>query len=307
MSGEIKLFCGDFIPVYMSRVFALFFVLLYTVGCVNSQSQVDNRFIPMQPLPEQLKECSGLVELGDGFFLGLNDSGNTADLWVFNDNPQYPVKKIKVKGATNEDWEELASDDEFVYIGDTGNNSGTRKELSVYKIRRSALFESEEVSCEKIHFSFPDQKKFSPSGKHNFDCEAMVCIGDSLYVFTKNRGNGKTDAYGFPKVPGTYSAKKFGAFEAGGLVTGAAYRSVDSRGQLALIGYTVEDQGYHPFILDFSGITIPDFFKTNPVRYTYDGKLQTESILFFGPDTVLITNEEEHGDEGFIYKVILDK
>ncbi|MBK9104286.1 MAG: hypothetical protein IPL92_06885 [Saprospiraceae bacterium] len=291
----------------MSRVFVLFVVLLYAVGCVNSQTQVDNIFIPMQPLPDQLKECSGLVELGDGFFLGLNDSGNTADLWMFNDNPKYPVKKIHVVGATNADWEELASDDEFIYIGDTGNNSGTRKDLTVYKVKRSGLFESEEVRAEKIQFSFPDQKKFSPSGKHNFDCEAMVCIGDSLYVFTKNRGNGETDAYGFPNVPGTYSAKKFGSFDAGGLVTGAAYRSVENHGQLALIGYTVEDQGYHPFILDFSGIKVPDFFKADPVRYTYEGKLQTESILFFGPDSVLITNEEEHGDEGFIYKVILNK
>mgnify|MGYP000864486283 CR=1 FL=1 len=290
----------------MLRIFFLFIALLYTAGCVNSQSQVDNRFIPMQPLPDQLKECSGLVELGDGFFLGLNDSGNSADLWLFNDNPKYPVKRIQVKGATNADWEELASDDEYVYIGDTGNNSGTRRDLTVYKVRRSGVFESGEVSAEKIHFSYPDQKKYSPSGKHNFDCEAMVCIGDSLYVFTKNRGNGKTDAYGFPKMPGTYTAEKFGSYDVEGLVTGAAYRSVETHGQLALIGYAFEDQGYHPFILWFSGISVPGFFKADPKRYTYVGNLQTESILFFGPDSVLITNEEEHGDEGFIYKVILD-
>ena len=290
----------------MLRVFFLFSAILYTVGCVNSQGQIDNRFIPMQPLPDQLKECSGLIELGDGFFLGLNDSGNAADLWLFNDNPKYPVKGIHVKGATNADWEELASDDEYLYIGDTGNNSGTRKDLTVYKVRRSGVFESGEVTAEKIHFSYPDQKKFSPSGKHNFDCEAMVCIGDSLYVFTKNRGNAKTDAYGFPKLPGTYKAKKLGSFDAEGLVTGAAFRTVDSQGQLALIGYTFVDQSYHPFILEFSGITIPYFFKNKPVRYTYEAKLQTESILFFGPDNVLITNEEEHGDDGFIYKVILD-
>ena len=247
-----------------------------------------------------------MVYLGDGLYLGLNDSGNPPDLILFTLDHADDVKRIRITGATNNDWEELSVDDQFVYIGDTGNNSGNRKDLVIYKVRKEEILAGTSAKAEKIEFTYPGQKKFKPSNTHNFDCEAMICVGDSIYLFSKNRGNGQTDVYGFPNVPGNYKARHLGSFDAGGLVTGADFREKDGNGELALVGYTFKEKGYHPFILYFDHIKMPGFFASDPSRFTFKGKLQTETILFENGRRVLISNEEEHGDKGNIYRVNLD-
>lgn len=263
--------------------------------------------MPVAPLPQELKECSGLVELGDGIYVGNNDSGNPAELYVFSLDSGSGVRRVKVKGASNYDWEEMASDDEFIYISDSGNNSGNRKDLAVYKVSRIELLQKDEVTAEKIAFSYPKQKKFEPSNKHNFDCEAMVSVGDSLYLFTKNRGDSRTDLHSLPKTTGTFVATYLDSYDADGLITGAAYRTDGHRAELALIGYTVEGKGYHPFILHFPEVMGTAFFKSSVQRMTFDGTLQTETIFFHDTHSVYITNEAEHGDKGFIYQVNIEK
>jgi hypothetical protein len=250
-------------------------------------------------------ECSGMVYLGDGLYLGLNDSGNPPDLILFTLDHSDDIKRIRITGASNIDWEELSTDNEFVYIGDTGNNSGTRKDLAVYKVRKEEIIAGTSAKAEKIQFVYPEQKKFKPSNSHNYDCEAMICIRDSIYLFSKNRGNGQTDVYSFPNSPGTYKARRLSSYNAGGLVTGADYREINGLGELALVGYTFQDKGYHPFVLYFRNITVPGFFTSASRRYTFEGRLQTETILFDEGRQVLISNEEEHGDKGYLFKVIL--
>lgn len=290
----------------MTNKISTLFLLLIFVSCQNTQAQPVDSLMPVAPLPSVLKECSGMVDLGDGLFAGTNDSGNAAEIYVFHiaGGPE-SARKVTIKGAVNHDWEELAADDEYIYIGDFGNNSGTRKDLTIYRIQRLDLLREPLARADKIEFTYPEQKKFKPSNTHNFDCEAMVCVGDSLFLFTKNRGNAKTDLYSLPKVPGQYKANHMARFDADGLITGAGYRINDHKARLALIGYTTEDKGYHPFVILFSPLSGRDFFKAPAQRYMYTGKMQTESVLFLDDQTVYITNEEEHGDQGFIYRSVL--
>lgn len=276
--------------------------LMPIVAC--SQTEVPG-FIPVMPLPEELKECSGLIDLGDNIFVGLNDSGNKPELFRFSADPKSMVRSYDIQAASNQDWEELASDDYFLYIGDMGNNSGQRKNLVIYKVPRQDLFSGQSLTIEKIHFSYGDQKKFKASNDHNFDCEAMISLGDSLYLFTKNRGNGQTNVYPCPKTPGTYVLHKTDSFDAEGLVTGAAYYAEGKNSQLALIGYSFEAQGYHPFIIHFTGFTGNHFFSGSPKKITFDGNLQTETILFADRNSVMISNEAEHNDAGYLYRVYL--
>lgn len=286
-----------------------FWLLLsvFHIQCATGQTDSYQELLVMTSLPSELKECSGLLDLGDGLYAGVNDSGNPAELIVFHTGSQSNglVRHINIKGASNHDWEELASDDEYLYIGDTGNNSGTRKDICIYRVSRPDVLRLNEVFADKISFSFSEQKKFTPSNKHNFDCEAIVCVGDSLYLFTKNRGNSKTDLYAVPKIPGKYEARHMDRFDAGGLVTGAGYRSNGSLDQLALIGYTTEEKGYHPFIWRFSPVRGNQFFKAPSKQWLYSGSYQTESILWLDDQTVVVTNESEHGDPGFIFKAQL--
>jgi hypothetical protein len=291
----------------MSNLVYLSVFFLVSSACASSQSDPDPALKVISKLPGQLKECSGMVAMGEGLYLGHNDSGNTPDLILFTLGGENDVKRIRINNATNVDWEALATDDEYVYIGDTGNNNGTRKDLAIYKVKKEDILSGLQANAEKIMFSYPEQKKFKSSNTHNFDCEAMVCVGDSLYLFTKNRANEKSDVYGLPKIPGPYNAKHHGSIEAGGLITGADSRMIGGDGHLVLVGYMVRDKGYHPFLLYFDHFTIPGFFKTIPTRYTFSGKLQTETVLFEEGASVLVSNEEEHGDLGYIYRVNLNQ
>ena len=276
--------------------------LCLALSC-TSEVAYDAKLEPVGHLPSQLKECSGLVSLGNNEFIGLNDSGNPAELVMFSLADTSEPRIIKINGANNHDWEELAADDRFIYIGDVGNNLGNRKNLGIYRVQRDHILSETEVAADQIRFDYPEQKKFLPVRKHNFDCEAMICVGDSLYLFTKNRKNHKTDLYRIPKIPGTYHAKHLGQFDANGLVTGAAFRSSDAGNELALVGYTDENKGYHPFIVYFDHVDGTHFFEASAKRFVFDGKEQTESILFADGQHVLLSNEENHGSKGFVYQV----
>ncbi len=281
-------------------------LLVLSFACVSNRTP-GPEFKPIIPLPAELDECSGLIYLGNGLYAGLNDSGNDAELFIFKLSHQPDTRTVKITGASNHDWEELTADSSYVYISDTGNNSGNRKDLKIYRISKAELIQNDEVPAEEIAFYYPEQKKFEPSNKHNFDCEAMICAGDSLYLFTKNRGNSKTDLYSIPKKPGNYQAKYHDRFDAMGLITGADFRQTPVKNSLVLIGYTVEGKGYHPFILYFPDVKGTEYFKGPFERMMFDGKLQTETIFFHDGRSVYVTNEEEHGDKGFIYQVDIQK
>lgn len=281
--------------------------LLLGLACTSTIT-LDPKLQTLAALSSELDECSGMISLGDSLYVGNNDSGNPAELYVFSlQKIPRATKTVKISGAQSVDWEELAADEEFVYIGDTGNNNGSRKDLAIYKVKKEDLRQQDEAKAEKIEFSYPEQKEFTKAKKHNFDCEALICIGDSLYLFTKNRGNSRTDLYSLPKTAGKYKAKHIDSYDAGGLVTGADYKQTDTGGELVLIGYNTEEKGYHPFLIYFYEIQDLAFFKSPSMRLTFTGSLQTESVLFAGDQKVYVTNEEEHGDKGFIYQIDIQK
>ena len=132
------------------------------------------------------------------------------NLYVFKLSKKPDVKTVKIENAKNTDWEELAEDETYIYIGDFGNNSGKRKDLVIYRVNKIDLLGERDVTADRIEFDFPEQIDFTGSGQTNFDCEAMVSIGDSLFLFTKNHGNLKTNLYSLPKTPGDHSAKTTG-------------------------------------------------------------------------------------------------
>lgn len=256
-------------------------------------------------LPGGLKECSGIAELGHNKFVAANDNGNTPNLYVFSINSKEKPRSVLVKGVENNDWEELAADKDHIYISDTGNNGGKRQNLMIYKIKKNDLLSQDEVNAEIIRFSYREQTKFKDSNQHNFDCEALICVDDSIYLFTKNRGDLKTNLYGFPNKPGQYEVSILDSFDAEGLVTGADYRKQGQLGELALIGYKTNGKSSYPFVIYFPKVTNNGFFKGEHHRWDFEDVLQTETITFQNGHDVWITNEEEEHADGFIYKLSL--
>jgi hypothetical protein len=290
----------------MFQIEKFFFIPFLAIAC-GSATDTDAPLTVVSPLPEQLKECSGLIQLGNDSFIGLNDSGHPAELLLFKLGSTSAPQVINISGAGNHDWEELTMDEQYVYIGDIGNNTGTRKDLVIYRVRKEAILKDTEAKADEIFYTYPEQESFLPAKKHNFDCEAMVCVGDSLYLFTKNRLNYKTDLYSLPKIPGNYGARHLGQFDAQGLITGAAFRNSNSGNELALVGYTDKKEGYHPFIIYFDGVNGTRFFETSSNRFSFKGTQQTETILFFDERHVYISNEGKHGDQAFVYQVEVKK
>lgn len=158
-------------------------------------------------LPPSLQEISGLESLDGERFVAINDGGNSAELYVLNHHGELE-KTVKVLGATNQDWEALASDGSYLYVGDIGNNLNKRKDLCVYKIALQDIRQATEVKAEKITFNYSEQVAFPPNGEQKrYDAEGMAYYQSFLWIFTKINDvpwSGKTLVYKLPIEPGNY-------------------------------------------------------------------------------------------------------
>src|SRR5688500_306852 len=67
---------------------------------------------PVMELPAILPECSGMAWMGDDTVIALNDSGFKTQLYLFSIRGKKEVRVVKVKGVKNNDWEEIADDDD---------------------------------------------------------------------------------------------------------------------------------------------------------------------------------------------------
>lgn len=162
-----------------------------------------------------------------------------------------PAQLKESSNYPNTDWEDITADATYIYIGDTGNNDGDRTDLKILRIKKSDLATGTatiSVTADAISFSYADQSDLSSNSNINFDCEAMMSVGDSLYLFTKDREDLQTRCYQLPKTPGTFAVSPVAAFNTRGKVTDAAYDP--AIGTLALLGYM--DKKNDSFIWFFS-------------------------------------------------------
>src|SRR5690606_1970170 len=185
---------------------------------------IENYQIKTLKISEKLDEISSL-EFYDGHYWGQNDSGGEPELYKISPQTGKIVQTVKITNAENRDWEELAFSEEYVFIGEFGNNLGNRKDLSILYFPISKLNSKEEsisVEVEKIEFTYPEQKNFSPGNrKTNFDCEAFFFYNGKLHLFTKEWTNLSTTHYTLEVKPGKQQAKKLETFKTNYMVTGA--------------------------------------------------------------------------------------
>ncbi|MBM9537994.1 hypothetical protein [Desulfobulbus alkaliphilus] len=211
-------------------------------------------------IPDEVHETSGLL-FYDSRLWTFNDSGGEPVLYAIDQSNGTVTQRVRVNNVHNHDWEDITRDDTYLYVGDFGNNAGTRTNLAVYKVPLAALPKSgdAEVEAEIIRFRYPDQVSFAPSRTHNFDCEAMIAAGDFLYLFSKNRGDLRTNLYRIPKKPGNWVAETLDNFNSGGLVTGADFTK--EHNEVILTGYNRFRGEYIPFLwllFDFKGFNFLD-------------------------------------------------
>lgn len=242
-------------------------------------------------LPNEVDETSGLIFYADGFWTH-NDSGGEATIYKLDTVTGQVIQRITLAGINNRDWEDLAQDEEYIYVGDFGNNAGNTANLAIYILEKSAIPSSGDatISAEKIQYSYPDfPGKIDKRRDNNFDCEAMIATETSLYLFSKNRGDNKSKLYQLPKVAGNYIADLLMTFNSSGLVTGADLNP--NNNELILVGYTNND--WIPFLWVMFDFEDEDFFSGNKRRIDMLNMTatQTEAICYTHGKTGILTSE----------------
>ncbi|QGY44496.1 T9SS C-terminal target domain-containing protein [Maribellus comscasis] len=284
----------------MKKILSMLFLLMYFISCSTESNSVSEKpedknkktvlkVVPQSfiaEIPLQVEESSGLL-LYNNLLWTFNDSGGENKLFGLDFSGEIK-KEVAVENAINVDWEDIAQDDKHIYIGDFGNNNGERKNLKIYKIKKSDIDSMDTVEAVEIKFSYKEQTDFNYQPLSNsFDCEAITDFNGELIIFTKDWVNETTSVYKIPKTEGEYLLTLTDTFNVNGLVTGADI-SPDEK-TLAMVGY----KDFKPIVWVFSDITENGFFGGKEIYMELDDifSAQTEGICFTGNDSLLISCE----------------
>ena len=169
------------------RLFSIIIILFFLTSCVSSY-----------PISNQLSEISGIENPVGSVCISINDSGDEPVLYIMKSDGII-FHKIFIKGAKNVDWEDLSSDDDFLYIGDIGNNRNQRKDLKIYRVQINDLLEyyidgelnhnlPDTIKAQSYALNYPDQMRFPPEeSRMNFDSEALTYADGKILILSKDR------------------------------------------------------------------------------------------------------------------------
>ncbi len=226
-------------------------------------------------LPDALSESSGLAFFNDDLWTH-NDEG-VDEIYKIDQTTGEILQSVLIANSNNKDWEDLAEDSEYLYIGDFGNNGGDRTNLRVYRVAKNSLG-GLIANAEKIEFSYSDQTDFTENHNNNdYDCEAFFYHNDSLHLFTKNWVNNKTRHYTIPRIPGVHVAQLRDSLDVDGLITGA---DIGEDGVISLLGYTEVGFNFLWLLYDYDD---HHYFSGNKRKINLGTALtnsQTEGITF---------------------------
>lgn len=242
-------------------------------------------------LPTEVEETSGLIYYSNGFWTH-NDSGGQPIIFKLDTLSGEVIQRITLNNVINIDWEDIAQDDEFIYIGDIGNNTGNRDDLAIYIIDKSDIPDSGDnnVDVEKITFSYSDYPgKIDKRNENNFDCEALIATDNWIYLFSKNRGDNKSKLYQLPKTTGEQTAQLITTFNTAGLITGADLNK--EKNELILVGYT--NNSWIPFLWIMFDFENENFYSGNKHRIDMLNVVatQTEGICYINGKRGIISSE----------------
>lgn len=108
--------------------------------------------------PESSGAAASTVE--DGLYYTLNDAGGAATLLMFDETGDFRGEQL-VEGATNTDWEDLASGPcpaavdaaSCLYIADIGDNDGARDTITLWVVPETSETIVDAVACT---LAYPD-------------------------------------------------------------------------------------------------------------------------------------------------------
>jgi len=238
-------------------------------------------------LSDELKEISGIQFINDSLLVAHNDGGNGPMLYLLNPNSGKIIKRVVVKGVKNTDWEDIALDGNYLYIGNFGNNENKRKNLSIIRVSWKDALVKDTVNSEFMTFEYGDQKAFPPEKKAlNFDTECMVFADGFLWLFTKNR----TDP--FDGISNVYRVKFQENTHA--ILKKEYFIKIGSKGWM-FDSVTGGDFAYGYFYLTTYNRVLKYLFSegkfTLVKQYKYNEYNQKEAITVIKDDQIYVANE----------------
>lgn len=151
------------------------------IACPNYKSEILSRF------PSALPEASGLIHGSGNFWWSHNDSGDGPFLYAVDPKGKL-LGKVEVQGAKNVDWEELtagpclgkSAQERCLYIGDIGDNSKRRDDVTIYVVREPTPKDQKINLLATLSLRYPDR----PANSEAFVYDVQ---GKQFLIFTKER------------------------------------------------------------------------------------------------------------------------
>ncbi len=267
------------------------YLFLLLLGCntakkpVNDGSKTLVSFKTIATTPKELVESSGLTVI-DRKLYTHNDSGNETVLFEL-DTLGKLQNSTSLSYLNLRDWEAVTSDDQFIYLGDFGNNRGDRKDLAIYKIALNTLA-TPLPPFERLLINYTAQQDFTPRNQqHEYDLESMISIQDSIYLFSKDWSTLQTSIYKLDKKAGPHPLQSTATLPVRSLVTDATFNGAN---RVVLTSY---DRGLQPYIIilqyDRGTFTLKERIPL-PVESS-----QIEAITYYGTqdgiETYYLTSE----------------
>jgi hypothetical protein len=144
---------------------------------------------------KEINESSGIVasRTTPGLYWTHNDSGDGPFLYTMDERGVH--KGVwRVTGATARDWEDIAAGPgpergtNYLYIGDIGDNRGTRAEIKIYRVREPLVTPADATSSKTKPIPTEDAETIRlryPDG--DYDAEALLVhpVSGNVYIVTK--------------------------------------------------------------------------------------------------------------------------
>ena len=279
----------------MKTLIQLLCLLVLFYGPKNSTKLLAQTVVYETQLPEKIEETSG-IEFFKNDLLTHNDSGGKPNLYRFTEQGDL-INKYLIESAENNDWEDIAQDKNYLYISDSGNNKGNRKNLNILIVDPKRDFKK----IGAITFNYRDQQNFEKRKKHPFDAEALVATQEVLVLFSKNRKTSTTELYSIPKTSGNYTLSPKKSFDVQSLITGADYHH--RLKLVALVGYIKSGE---QFLYTLSSFDMENLnqVKMKKFKLPLDGK-QVEAIKIIDQNNFWITSEGEGESFPMLFKIQL--
>ncbi|MEC7857934.1 MAG: hypothetical protein VX706_00900 [Bacteroidota bacterium] len=254
-------------------------LLLFAIVSCTDEVTLEKQFLPIK-----INETSGLEYYNDNF-LTHNDSGGEAKIYEFTKEGKIVNEYEILNCGANDDWEDITADDEYVFISNSGNNYGNRKNLSILILDKKNNFE-----CKgQIQFKYKYQENYERRNKHPYDAESIISVDDKLVLFSKDRKDLITELYILPKVPGSYDIEPIYSYNVNSLITGSDYNK--SLKLVALVGY---DFSGNQFFYKITNFDIDDLNSAEIEKFTIPvGKAQIEAVKIIDESSFWITSEDE--------------